>query len=130
MTTTKTPGPTTGYPNDDERMVDAVWLLLPRQVRLLTAPGLSADERLRRAVRVIDELARGDDDEHGVGLGGATQRVHIEIPLSFAELERTWPDARSGRIDPWYGDGDVDRANADARVWSARYLLWALDGGR
>lgn len=120
--TKKTNAPTAG----DELMVDAVWLLSPRQVRRLLVPGLSADERLRRAVRVVEELARGDDDDDGA----AAARVHVEIPLTFAELERTWPDARSGAVDPWYGDGDVDRANASARLWSARYLLRALDGGR
>lgn len=126
MTNTKTP--TTDATNDDDLTVDAVWLLLPRQVRWLTAPGLSADERLRRAVQVVDELARGD--ETGVVDGQATPRVHVGIPLTFDELERTWPDARTSRADAWYGDGDVERANARARTWSARYLLRALDGGR
>lgn len=132
--------PTTKKPttkSDEDLTVDAVWFLLPHQWTALTQDGLTVDERLRRAVLVVEELVREgedagehDDDGRGGAVVPAAARVRVETALTMDEFERTWPDARTNEIDPWYGDGDVDRANAEARTWSARYLLRAVDGGR
>ena len=112
---------------DGPLTVEANWILTRQQVQALRLPGLSADERLRRAVAILEQLDDPEDDVHR--RTPADERVVVHIPLTFDEVARTWPDARTPRVDPWLGHGDVDRANAEARRWSARYLLRALAVG-
>jgi hypothetical protein len=107
--------------------VEANWILTRQQVQALRAPGLSADERLRRAVAILERLDDPEDDVHR--RTPADERVVVHIPLTFDEVARTWPDARTPMVDPWLGHGEVDQANAEARRWSARYLLRALAVG-
>jgi hypothetical protein len=124
--------------HDEPPTFDAVWFLLPQQWARLSERDVPFPERLLRAVRVVEELAVVDeldvDFVDGAGLPvqerAAQERVRVETPLTLDEFERTWPDSRTALIDPWYGHGEVDRANAEARRWSARYLLRAVDGGR
>jgi len=95
------------------------WQLTEEERDGLTASGLDPQTRLQRAVHIIERAWRGEAPE-----GHAL--VQVEAILTLDEHERTWPDARTSLVDPWYGHGDVDRANATARQWSARFLLRAL----
>ena len=95
------------------------WQLTEGERDGLMASGLDPQTRLQRALHIVERNWRGEAPE-----GHAL--VQVRAILTLDEHERTWPDARTSLVDPWYGHGDVDRANATARQWSARFLLRAL----
>jgi hypothetical protein len=101
----------------DDETLEMTWHLTHAQRDCLLEPGIDADTRLRRALQVVEHAWLGD---------GSEGPVRVDLALSMDEHERTWPDARTSCVEPWDGHGDVDRANADARRWSARFLLRGL----
>jgi hypothetical protein len=99
--------------------LDMDWQLTEEERDGVMAPGLDPQTRLQRALHIVERAWRGEAPE------GPLQ-VQVEATLTLDEHERTWPDERTSWVDPWSGHGDVDRANATARRWSARFLLRAL----
>jgi hypothetical protein len=103
----------------DADTLDMDWQLTEGERDGLMASGLDPQTRLQRALHIVERAWRGEAPEEQV-------QVQVRATLTLDEHERTWPDARTSLVDPWYGHGDVDRANATARHWSARFLLRAL----
>ena len=101
----------------DADMLDMDWQLTEEERDSVLAPGLDPQTRLQRALHIVERAWCGEAPEGP---------VRVQITLTLDEHERTWPDARTSLVDPWYGHGDVDRANATARRWSARFLLRPL----
>lgn len=111
--------PVTNSTEDTDSSLQMDWQLTEEERDGLMASGLDPQTRLQRAVHIVERAWFGEAPE-----GHAL--VQVEAILTIDEHERTWPDARTSLVDPWYGHGDVDRANATARQWSARFLLRAL----
>ena len=99
----------------------------------LRSPLLCERARIRLAVEVIEaDAADHDTMECDFGGSNSSPQMHgdvvfVDVHMTLDEYECTWPDARTPWVDPWYGDGNVDRANAWAREQAARFLLRAID---